>query len=257
MVNNKSLSSVFLTAIMVAGLVLAGAARFGTVQAEFLIPKPSVPEFTVKFVNASYPVTTTNPYTGLSETSLVVNNSIQITFKNQVPSNSNNQICYNIRVKPHFTSNWTEIYPIENRTSSYNGDCTFSYAEYVNYNSPRQSASSYSLVTFPVVPTDLYQATGYDIKRYFSGDQYTEGTYVTFLYSIPDGAQVDFQVEALVGHVSQSWVIEHPLYPTIGGHFAPAVANDGTSGWSNTKTVTVGESQTPTPAPSEESPTNR
>lgn len=210
------------------------------------IPKPSVPIFTVKFVNASYPVTTTNPYTGLSATTLSSNNSIQITIKNQPLSTLNNQICYNIQVKPHFTGNWTELYPIENWTSAYNRDGTFSFAEYINYNSPHQSTSSYTIVTFPVVATDIFSAPGYDIQMYFDGYQYTEGTYTAFLRAIPAGAQIDFQVEALIGHASQTWIIEHPFYPTIGGHFAPAVAYDVTSGWSNIQTTTIPETSTST-----------
>ena len=105
------------------------------------------------------------------------------------------------------------------------------------------------------MPTDLYQATGYDIKRYFSGDLYSEGTYVTFLYAIPDDAQIDFQAQALIGHSSQAWVIDHPLYPTIGGHFVPAVAYDSASDWSSTQTVTIGEGQTATPSPATPTPT--
>lgn len=244
---NKSLASAFLAAIMVGGLVLASATHFGTDVRG--IPKPSVPEFSVRFVNASYSVTTTNPYTGLSETKLTSNNSIEVTIKNQPFDYSGYKIYYNIRVKPHFTDNWKEVYPIVNTTSAYNGDGTFSYAEYMNYNSPSQSTSSYTIITFPVVPTDVYQATGYDIERYFSGYQYEGGTYITILTAIPTGGQVDFQVQALVGHDSQLWVIDHPFTPTIGGHFAPAVAYDGASDWSETQTITIGESQTPMPSP--------
>ena len=212
-------------------------------------PKPSVPEFTVKFVNASYTVITTNPYTGLSETKLTSNNSIEVTIKNQPFDYPGYQIYYNIRVKPHFADNWTEIYPIRNMTSSYNGDGTFSFALYINPDSPPQSKSSHTIVTFPVVPTELYLATGYDIRRYYSGTEGQEGTYFAFLSAIPAGGQVDFQVQALVGHDSQRWVIDHPLYPTIGGHFAPAVAYDESSNWSDTQTIAIGESQTPTPSP--------
>lgn len=75
------------------------------------IPTPSVPQFTVKFLNASYSVTTTNPYTGVNETNQITNNSIEITINNQVFDNSNYQIFYNIRTKPHFAENWTEVYP--------------------------------------------------------------------------------------------------------------------------------------------------
>ncbi|MCW4044728.1 MAG: hypothetical protein NWE94_04330 [Candidatus Bathyarchaeota archaeon] len=209
------------------------------------IPKPSVPEFTVKFVNASYSVTTTNPYTGLSETKLTSNNSIEVTIKNQPFAYSDYQIYYNVRVKPHFAENWTEIYPIQNMTSTYNGDGAFSYALYVNLDAPAQSSLSYTNITFPVVPTRVYSASGYyegyNIQRYYSGEEGQEGRYSEFLNAIPDGAQLDFQVEALVGHSSQRWIIQHPLFPTYGGYFAPAVAYDGTSsGWSNTQTITIG-----------------
>lgn len=231
-------------------IVLAVSSLFmiGSVFAQST-PKPSVPEFTVKFVNASYTVTITNAYTGLDETKQISNNSIEIAITNQPFNYSDYQIYYNLRVKPRFADNWTEIYPIQNRTSSYNGDDTFSYAEYVSPDSPTQPSSGYTLISFPVVPTELYGASGYDVQRYYSGYEGEEGRIFAFLSAIPDGAELDFQVEALVGHASQRWVIDHPLYPTIGGHFAPAVAYDETSRWSNTQTVTIGESQTPTPTP--------
>jgi hypothetical protein len=221
------------------------------------IPTPSVPQFTVKFVNDSYSVTTTNSYTGVNETQQISNNSIEITIKNQPLDYSNNgltyQISFNVRTKPHFTNNdnWTEVYPLENLTSSQvNGNGVFSYAEYVSPDSPTQSSSSYTVITFPVVPTDLYGASGYDIQRYYSGQEGQEGMNFSFLSAIPEGGQVDFQVEALVGHDSQMWVIQHPLYPTIGGYSAPAVAYDSTSGWSNTQTVTIGStSASPSPTP--------
>jgi len=214
--------------------------------------KPSVPDFSVRFVNASYGVTSTNPYTGLSETTLTSNNSVEVAIKSQPFDYSNYQIYYNVRVKPHFADNWTEIYPIQNMTSSYDGDGTFSYALYINRDSPTQSSSSYTNITFPVVPTELYQASGYDIQRYYSGTEGQEGTHWAFLRAIPDGGQVDFQVQALVGHASQMWVIQHPLFPTYGGYSALAVAYDGASSWSNTQTVTIDSN--PSSVPSSASP---
>jgi hypothetical protein len=71
-------------------------------------PKPFVPEFTVRFVNASYPVTETNPYTGINETKLASNDSIEVIIKNQPLDASNGYvICFNVRAKPHFEGNWT------------------------------------------------------------------------------------------------------------------------------------------------------
>jgi hypothetical protein len=201
------------------------------------IPKPSLPEFRVKFVNASYTVTTTNAYTGLDETKQISNNSIEITITNQPFGYSDYQIYHNFRVKPRFADNWTEVYPLRTFASSYDGDYNFSYAEYINDASVPQSKSSYTIVTFSVVPTELYLGSGYDVEG-------------TSLRAIPDGSQLDFQAEALVGHSSQRWVSDHALYPWLGGQYTPAVAYDETSGWSNTETVTIGESQTPTPSPS-------
>ena len=58
--NKKSLLSAFLTAILIGGLVLASAMRFGTFQASSFtvdsISKPSVPEFSVRIVAYPYDV---------------------------------------------------------------------------------------------------------------------------------------------------------------------------------------------------------
>jgi hypothetical protein len=224
---------------MVSGLILASAVLSGIVQASTDISgiqKPSIPEFTVKFVNASYTVTITNSYTGLDETKQISNNSIEIKITNQPFDYSDYKIYFNLRVKPRFADNWTEVYPLRTFASSYEGDYNFSHAEYINDYSKSQSNSSYTLIVFSVVPTELYLGSGYDVEG-------------TFLSAIPDGSQLDFQVEALVGHPSQRWVSDHALYPWLGGGYTSAVAYDETSGWSNTQTVTIGESQTPTPSP--------
>jgi len=223
-------------------------------SAESSISKPSVPEFTVKFVNASYSVTTTNPYTGLEETELISNNKIEITINNQPFGYSDFQIYYNIRVKPHFEGDWIEVYPLRNRTSSYNEDGTFSYSQYINDDSAPQSESSFTSITFPVVPTELYLASGYDIQRCYSGADGQEGTYFAVLSAIPDGAQLDFQVEASVGHYAQVYVNDHPLAPYPIGHYEQAVAFDMTSGWSSTQTITIdgnAPTTTPTASPSQ------
>jgi hypothetical protein len=233
--------------MLFALLALSSLVMVGSVSAQS-IPEPSVPEFTVKFVNASYIMTATNSYTGLDETELISNNSIEITITNQPFDYSDYQVFYNVRVKPHFEGNWTEVYPVRNSTSLF-VNAVFSFAEYINDDSPPQSKSSFTLVAYPVVPTELYLASGYDIKSYYSGYDGQDGEYFAVLYAIPYGGQVDFEVEVLVGHDSQVWVIDHPLYPWIGGHFEPAVAYYGDSGWSNTQTITIGESQTSTPEP--------
>lgn len=126
-------------------------------------PKPSVPEFTIKFVNESYTETTTNAYTGLKESTLISNDSIVITITNQPFDYSNYQLYYNIRSKPRFEGNWTEVYPVVTGASSYEGGYNYSYAQYINHYSVQQSKSSFTTISFSVKPTDLYQATGYDV----------------------------------------------------------------------------------------------
>ena len=63
------------TLLFIAVLALSSLVMVDSAFAQS-IPKTSVPEFTVKFVNASYTITTTNSYTGLDETELICNNSI-------------------------------------------------------------------------------------------------------------------------------------------------------------------------------------
>jgi hypothetical protein len=218
------------------------------------IPTSTTPQFTVKFVNASYTMTTTNSYTGQSQTQLINNNSIEIMIKNQPFDYSNNglpyQIYFNVRVKPYFsnTDNWTEIYPLENLTSSQANENGFPYAWYMLPESPPQSNQDYTTIAFPVIPTEVYDASGYDVQRPYTGHN---AWLPTFLNAIPIVSQLDFQIQALVGHNSTYWYIQHPFTPTYGGYSAPAVSYDSASGWSNTQTMAIGEiaSTSPTPTP--------
>ena len=78
------------------------------------IPKPSIPEFTLKFTDASHYETYTDPYTGAQTTYLVQNKTIEISIKNQpftrYTDSSGNLISlyYNIRSKGHFSQYWME-----------------------------------------------------------------------------------------------------------------------------------------------------
>jgi len=183
-------------------LILVSVARFGTAQAstsDSSIPKPSVPEFTVKFVDHSYVVPTStsiDPYTGqqiVHPSYTVENKTIDIIIKNQpfAPPNNLTNLYYNVRVKGHFGENWTELYSISNNTPQ---------------NSlPMQSASENTVISTP--------------------------------QDYPAGGQVDFQVEAVIATA-------HPLYGTNFGYWSYE-----TSGWTNTQTITIGESQTPTSPP--------
>jgi uncharacterized membrane protein YkgB len=86
------------------------------------IPVPSVPEFTVKFVNSSYEVpasSSINPYTGRkvpTPSYYVENDSIELTIKNQPfvsfidDYGANISLFYNVREKGHYAENWTDLY---------------------------------------------------------------------------------------------------------------------------------------------------
>ena len=94
--------------------------------------------------------------------------------------------------------------------------------------------------------TDLYQPGKIEDGHYINTTDYppqsnSEYTILSFDLS---GAQLDFQVEALVGHNSSVFVPDHPLAPWIGGQYEPAIAYDKSSSWSNTQTITEHASST-------------
>jgi len=127
-VNKKSLSSAFLTAILIAGLILASAMCLGTVQASTDasgIPTPSVPEFTLQLIASSYdipPTSSVDPYTGQTVTQAgrhVESRTIKLYIKLEpitpfiVETPTGNWTAglqYNIRWKGHFEQDWHEIY---------------------------------------------------------------------------------------------------------------------------------------------------
>jgi hypothetical protein len=127
------------------------------------IPKPSVPEFTIKLVDHSYDVaptttSTTDPYNNKSTTTTIPgyhiqNITIDLKIKNQpFPTSIDGNTSYlliDARVKGHFTENWT--YP---------------YSSIDSY--PTQSNSQYTVISFP--------------SNYSPGDE------------------IDFQIEAILAH---------------------------------------------------------
>ena len=165
------------------------------------IPKPSVPEFTVKLVDNSYgvpPTTTTkiDQYTGkeivvTTPGRHVENKSIEITIKNQLLAPCTDadghevKLYYNVRSKGHFGEDWTAPLPFR------------------KYD--------------PVSRIPVYSSSGY--------------TVVTCSADYPADAQVDFQVEAFIGHYYYDSIPGHPL-----GIYS-AFKVDATSGWSNTQTI--------------------
>ncbi|MDR2204278.1 MAG: hypothetical protein LBE76_08335, partial [Nitrososphaerota archaeon] len=157
----------------------------GTVRAESAIPKPEIPEFTVKLVDRSYdvaPTQITDPYTGKTENRPgyhVKKTGIDITIKNQ---DYPYPLSYSVRTKGHFEDE----------------------EHWVN----------------------MFTRIGGRPEGQYTVLEYEEHSY-------PDGAKVDFQVEALYG--SMEWN-DDGYVPGVGGswHFVGE-----RSGWSKTQTLTV------------------
>jgi len=93
---------------------------------------------------------------------------------------------------------------------------------------PHQSDSEYTVLSFSAVYPPHYP-------------YYTNWTYQY-------GSQVDFQVQTVIGHESQYFVLNPRLQfqPPYTGRYETGIIFDITSDWSNTQTITIGEDQTPT-----------
>ena len=181
------------------------------------VPTPSVPEFTLDFVDESYDVPTTysiDPYTGENVTHPgyhVPRTVFKMTIENQpfVPyydeeSGWNITFYYNIRVKGSYSEDWIEMY----RPS--NGYPLQSDSEHTVISLGTLNEGGLSLVT--------------DAK----------------MIDLPSGGQLDFQVEAMIGYVHRSGV--HIPIPSSGWGFTGE-----TSGWSNTQTITIPAASTLSP----------
>jgi hypothetical protein len=219
----KSLLVAFLIeCILFGGFALAVTLRFGTVQAstgDSGILKPSVPEFTLRYIDLSYDVPPTygiDQFTGKNVTKQegyhVDNQSIAFRIKNQPftsyndSSGNNISLYYNFKFKGHFGNEWS-YYPF-----SESGQGTRRY-----------SAMFYVLIDqSPKLPA--------------SNSEYTDIVLgLPFLFGVqnpPVGSQVDFQVQALIGHID---------YAGDGFYSYTGQRSD----WSNTQTITIGTNASP------------
>jgi len=184
--------------------------------------KPSVPEFTAKYVDRSYDTQPTyglDQYTGKTvitkPSEHVDNRTIEITIKNQLfapftDQNGNNiNLLYNVQYKGAFGENWTSMF---GERSEWAG----TFDPYGTYGYPPQDSSS----------------------------QYTTISY-SLPWNIVDG-QMDIQVEALKGYTSRT--IDPSRAHIIWAVFEYTFYGEE-SEWSNTQTVTIGEASTSTPNP--------
>lgn len=173
------------------------------------IPTPSVPQFTVKFVDRSYDVpktswTTTDPNTGKQVTTYsggnhVVNRTIDVTITNQpftpIPrENGSIQIFYNVRAKGYYEE-WQDVWGGERMTKI----------------APQSSSGSTTTVTFVL------------------------GSMDPPYYDIAEGKE-DFQVKAIAGAYEK---LHAPSLAELvtGGNIE--FRNYTESDWSNIQTIDV------------------
>jgi hypothetical protein len=183
--------------------------------------KPSVPSFTLKYVDLSYnipPTYGTDQYTGKTvvteEGYYVDNRSLQFTIKNQLftpitdPSGNQTGLYYNFRIKGAYGTQW-DYYPF-----AANGVTTSRYGGMFGGNNTES-------------PADLAQ----------SNSEYTTITIqIPGVYRVPAEAQLEVQAQALVGYmVPSDYMMAGHVYVFTGQY----------GDWSNTQTITIGES-TPT-----------
>ncbi len=177
------------------------------------ITKPSVPEFTLKYVDYSYDVPPTygvDEYTGetivIKSGEHVDNRTIEITIINQPftpytdePSGQTINLYYNIRYKGSFGQEWTEIF----------GHYTYYYGS----------------------TSDPILIEGY--PRQNSTSQYTTASY-TLPWNVLE-AQIDFQVQALKGYVERTIDPRSGILPVLYDY----TLYDEESDWSNTQTIKI------------------
>jgi hypothetical protein len=194
------------------------------------MPKPSVPEFTLKIVARPFdvpPVATTNPYNGQTTITHagyhVANVSVDITIRNQPPYTTNYMdgisVWYEIQFKGAYQTNWQGY-----STAAYSG------------HTPQQ-IGDYTVISVPINSEEPINPQG----------EHRSGTITDF----PEGGTVDFQVRALIG--SFNYILHG------GPGFSDWEEFDGEEGdWSNTQTITItGVSQNPAPtSPKTQNPTN-
>jgi len=207
--NNKNLAIVLILTMAISNLSLL-TVKPASAQ---IIPKPSVPEFTLTLVDDSYdvpPTSTVNPYTGKTETSggyhVTGYLEIHIKIKNQpftqyydTTAYKNIGLFYKVQTKGHFSQNWGDIEYWIGEAGSYNPRTPYKEQDY---------SSQYTLLKY-----------------------YDEG-------NLPREGQIDFRVQALIGFPVIHSTSDHiDLY----NQFASFSFNGTTGDWSNTQTINLAQ----------------
>jgi hypothetical protein len=204
------------------------------------IPKPSVPEFTVKYVDNSYdvaPTYGTDPYTGKNVVTEVgyhvQNKSIKVWVSNQAFSNyrdtSGNRIMlyYDIQWKGHFVEYW------RNSNTSFNGLHLVASSSLLANNELVSPNAPFTIITIGFIGNN--GSTPYSMQT----------------DDVSAGGQIDFQVQAFIGYYTTLESTPDPLF--FRTHTIYTFHGE-TSDWSNTQTISIPDgavstSTSPSPTP--------
>jgi hypothetical protein len=192
---------------------------------------PQVPEFNVKYIvyitNVA-PTTSTNPYTGQNVTTsqggTSYNETVVFTINNQpfTPYTDSNgkyvDIYFNFRYKGHFEANWTYL------PFNPDGETSTPWGGWLDRSLPYfpQATSNYTTFVFPLTNFLPY------------GNP-----------ALPNGGQIDFQVQTQIGNISYS----SEGTQSLGDYYR---FTGQSSDWSSTQTLDINynsNSTSPTPNP--------
>jgi hypothetical protein len=148
---------------------------------------PSVPEFTLEVVDHSYDIPATiDPYTGQTQPSIHIK-SIRV----------------GVKIKNQ---------PLTYQTGKYDGSESINFFYNIRYKGQ--------------FTDEWIEPYGNRFENYIMANYSSGYTFVTLYQDFPDGAQVDIQVEAMIGN---------PTYSPI----SPTQFTGEKSGWSNTQTIAL------------------
>jgi hypothetical protein len=221
--------------LVVFALVASSLIMAVPVQAE--LPKPSVPDFTLRYVENSNDVPATydvDPYTGktvmIKESYHIQNNSVQVVIKNQPYTSYRNEnapliwLYYSIAQKGHFESWGTEDW--------HGGSITTKiYDEYLT-GYIVSSKSDYTIVSYGI-----------------AGNNGTNSGYSPLVKATLRG-QVDFKVQAIIGYSTRfnESFSGPPIGLEPGESYHYYIFTGESSDWSSTQTVTIGDTAATTPS---------
>jgi hypothetical protein len=220
------------------------------------IPKPSVPEFALRYVDNSYdepPTYKVDPYTGktvLTQAGYhVKNDSVELIIRNQ-PYNSvvnengsRTYLFYNIAIKGHYEK-WA--YDDWNSQTSRQKTSEMFPMSYIGAGDSEYKVITYGLGGNNGTDTAYkYRSLSYNSPPYY-------GYYNYALGNISIGGQVDFRVQAIIGYSTRinTTFDGPPIGLEPGETYRYYIFSGQTSDWSNTQTLTIGQtSSTISPVP--------